>query len=77
MRESGHFRFIREVALHANEQGDAARYLAMLRSGALNNQFQFDDQATGFDRLTQAAYQYIGLAPIPWYWSYRVRIGVK
>lgn len=77
MRESGHFRFTREVSLHSIEQGDAARYLAMMRTNAFSNQFQFTEQETGFDRLTQAAFHYIGSEPIPWYFSYRVRLGVK
>jgi ubiquinone/menaquinone biosynthesis C-methylase UbiE len=77
LRESGHFRFTREVLLHHIEQGDAARYLEMMQSSAFSNQFQFTEQETGLDRLRQAAFQYIGSEPIPWYWSYRVRIGIK
>jgi ubiquinone/menaquinone biosynthesis C-methylase UbiE len=77
LRESGHFRFIREVLLHHIEQGDAARYLEMMQSNAISSQFQFTDQEIGMDRLTQAAFQYIGSGPIPWYISYRVRIGIK
>jgi ubiquinone/menaquinone biosynthesis C-methylase UbiE len=77
LRECGHFRFTREVLLHHIEQGDATRYLEMMQSSALSNQFQFTDQEIGLDRLAQAAFQYIGTAPIPWYISYRVRIGVK
>lgn len=77
LRECGHFRFIREVLLHHVEQGDATRFLEMTRSSAFSNQFQFADQEIGLDRLTQAAFQYIGTEPIPWYVSYRVRIGVK
>jgi ubiquinone/menaquinone biosynthesis C-methylase UbiE len=77
LRESGHFRFTREVLLHHIEQGDAARYLEMMRSNAISSQFQFTDQEISFDRLTQAAFQYIGSGPIPWYISYRVRIGIK
>jgi SAM-dependent methyltransferase len=77
LRESGHFRFTREVLLHHIEQGDAARFLEMMRSNALSNRFQFSDQETGFDRLSSAALQHIGSEPIPWYVSYRVRIGVK
>ncbi len=77
MRESGHFRFTREVVLHSIEHGDAARFLEMMRSNAFSQQFQFTDQEIGFDRLSQAAFHYIGSEPIPWYFSYRVRIGVK
>jgi ubiquinone/menaquinone biosynthesis C-methylase UbiE len=77
MRESGHFRFTREVLLHHVEQGDATRFLEMMRSNAFSNQFQFTDQEIGFDRLSSAAFQTIGSEPIPWYVSYRVRIGIK
>lgn len=77
MRESGRFRFTCEVALHAIEYGDAARFLGMARSNAFSRQFQFTDQEIGFDRLADVASQYLGSSPVPWYWSYRVRIGVK
>jgi ubiquinone/menaquinone biosynthesis C-methylase UbiE len=77
LRESAHFRFTREVFLHHIEQGDATRFLVMMRSNALSNQFQFTDQETGFDRLSSTAPQHIGSEPIPWYFSYRVRIGIK
>ncbi|HEU0001866.1 MAG TPA: class I SAM-dependent methyltransferase [Ktedonobacteraceae bacterium] len=77
LRESAHFRFTREVLLHHVEQGDAARFLEMIQSSAFSHQFQFTEQEIGFDRLRQAALQYIGYEPIPWYFSYRVRIGIK
>lgn len=77
MRASGHFRFTREVMLHHIEQGSAARYVAMLRSNALSQQFQFSEEETGFDRLSSAATQLIGPEPVPWCWSYRTRIGVR
>ena len=77
LRESAHFRFTREVLLHSIERGDAARYLEMMQSSAFSGQFQFTEQEIGLDRLRQAAFHYIGSEPIPWYWSYRVRIGVK
>jgi SAM-dependent methyltransferase len=77
LRESAHFRFTREVLLHSIEQGDAARFLEMMQSSGLSGQFQFTEQEIGLDRLRQAALQYIGSEPIPWYFSYRVRIGIK
>jgi ubiquinone/menaquinone biosynthesis C-methylase UbiE len=75
--ESSHFRFTREVFLHHVEQGDAARFLEMARSSAFSSQFQFTEQEIGADRLRQAVLQHIGSEPIPWYVSYRVRIGIK
>jgi ubiquinone/menaquinone biosynthesis C-methylase UbiE len=77
LRESGHFRFTREVLLHHIEQGDAARFLEMMQSSAFSGQFQFTEQEIGFDRLSLAASQFIGSQPVPWYVSYRVRIGIK
>src|SRR5262249_31655337 len=77
LHESGHFRFTREVLLHHIEQGDAARFLEMMRSNGLSHQFQFTEQEIGFDRLSLAALQHIGSEAIPWYVSYRVRIGIK
>jgi SAM-dependent methyltransferase len=77
LRESGHFRFTREVLLHHIEQGDAARFLEMMQSNAFSSQFQFSEQEIGFDRLKSAALQFIGSEPIPWFVSYRVRIGIK
>ncbi len=77
LRESGYFRFTREVLLHHIEHGDAARFLEMTRSNAFSHQFQFTEQEIGFDRLSSVVFQSIGSEPIPWYVSYRVRIGVK
>lgn len=77
IRESGHFRLTREALLHHIEQGDAARFLEMARSNAFSSQFQFSEQESGLDRLSNAASQLLGSEPVPWYVSYRVRIGIK
>ena len=77
MRASAHFRFTREVLLHHIEQGDAARFLEIMRSNAFSHQFHFTEQEIGFDRLSSAAAQSLGSESIPWYVSYRVRIGIK
>jgi SAM-dependent methyltransferase len=77
LRESKQFRFTREVVLHHVEQGDATRFLALMQSSAFSGQFQFTDQETGFDRLSSAATRLLGSAPVPWYISYRVRLGIR
>lgn len=80
MRASGHFRYIRELLLHHVEQGDAARFIGVVMTNAYSHQFKLNtitEQEIGFDRLKRAAHQYIGSKPIPWYFSYRVRLGVK
>jgi predicted O-methyltransferase YrrM len=69
---------MRKEAVHKVEDHPyAARFLEMMQSNAFNNQFQFTDQEIGLDRLSLAALQHIGSEPIPWYVSYRVRIGIK
>lgn len=80
MRDSGHFRFTRELFLHHVEHGDAARFLELVLTNAYSQQFKrhtITEQEVGFDRLARAAYQTLGPRPIPWYFSYRVRIGIK
>jgi hypothetical protein len=77
---STYFRFTREVLLHHIEQGDAARFMEMILTNAYSHQFKLKtitEQEIGFDRLRQAALQRIGSELIPWYFSYRVRIGIK
>jgi ubiquinone/menaquinone biosynthesis C-methylase UbiE len=80
MRDSGHFRYTREVFLHHIEHGDATRFMEMVLTNAFGHQFKLKtitEQEVGFERLTHAVSQHIGSEPIPWYFSYRVRIGVK
>ncbi len=80
MRNSGHFRFTREVLLHSIEQGDATRFIELMLSNARSYQFKqktITEQEIGFDRLTRAASQFLGSEPIPWFFSYRVRIAIK
>jgi ubiquinone/menaquinone biosynthesis C-methylase UbiE len=80
IRDSGHFRFAREVLLHHIEHGDATRFIGMVMTNAYGHQFKqntITEQELNFDRLRQSAIQQIGSRPIPWYFSYRVRIGIK
>jgi ubiquinone/menaquinone biosynthesis C-methylase UbiE len=80
MRDSGHFRFTRELFLHHIEQGDAARFIDLIMTNAYGHQFKqntITQQEVGFDRLEQAALQHIGSELVPWYFSYKVRLGIK
>jgi ubiquinone/menaquinone biosynthesis C-methylase UbiE len=79
MRDSGHFRFTRELLLHHIEQGDATRFIDMLKTNIYGHHFKqntITEQEIGFDRLKQAALHHIGSSSIPWYFSYKVRIGI-
>ena len=80
MRASGHFRFTREFVLHHCEQGDATRFIGLILSSGYNYQLKrgtVTEQEIDLDRLKQAALDYIGSEPIPWYFSYRVRVGIR
>ncbi len=80
MHASGHFRFTRELILHHCEQGDATRFIGLILSSGYNYELKrgtVTEQEIGLDRLKQAALDYIGTEPIPWYFGYRVRLGIR
>lgn len=80
MRASGHFRFTREFVVHHCEQGDATRFIGLVLSSGYNYQLKrgiVTGQEIGLDRLKQAALDYIGSEPLPWYFSYQVRVGIR
>jgi SAM-dependent methyltransferase len=80
MRESGHFRFTREIVLHHVERGDSARFLEMVLTNAYAYHFELriiTKEEVGWERLTQAAHEFVGSKGVPWYFSYRVRIAVR
>jgi hypothetical protein len=66
--------------LHHREQGDAARFIGLILSSGYNHQLKrgiVTEQEIGLDRLKQAALDYIGTEPLPWYFSYQVRLGIR
>lgn len=77
MRESGRFRFVRESLLHHVDDGDGERFAGLLRSQGgvmdLLKAGRSDEELgiTELEHLTRSE-----LAPGPWYWSARVRIGI-
>jgi SAM-dependent methyltransferase len=80
MRQSGLFRFTTELVLHQRDYGDAARFIGLILSSGYSYHFKrgtVTEHEIGFDRLRQAAHDYIGTVPIPWYFSYHVRLGIR
>jgi SAM-dependent methyltransferase len=80
MRQSGLFRFITELALHHCEHGDATRFIGLILSSGYSYHLRrgtVTEHELGLDRLKQAAFDLIGPAPIPWYFSYHVRLGIR
>ncbi len=80
MQDSRCFRYLKELVVHHVEKGNAERFIGLTLSYGIARylkQGYLTEQEVGFDRLKHIAQDVIGPEPIPWYFSYRVRIGVK
>ena len=80
IRDSGLFRFAREVVFHSRERGSAARIVGMARSlGPLTvlHQDGVSEEDTGFAALRESAERALGKAEVELIFGYRVRLAVK
>lgn len=80
MRESGRFRSVHELCVHNVEEGDADRLVGVVSSRSIVGtllQRGVAEREMGLDLFRAEAQRVIGDEPIPWYWTYRVRIGVR
>jgi SAM-dependent methyltransferase len=80
MRESGHFRFVREVVLHSRERGSAERVVGMALSlGPLTVMLKegVSEEELGLAALREAAAAALGDREVEMFLSYRVRLGVR
>jgi len=80
MRASGHFRFTKEILLHHVEQGSAERLVGLaLSQGQLATLLKAgaSEQEIGITALRDIAHHLLGDTAVQWYWSYRMRVGVK
>lgn len=80
MRTSGRFRYVRELCLHQVEEGNADRLVGVARSqahiaGLLKR--GLTEEEIGLDVLRAEAERILGEEPRPWYWTYRVRLGIR
>ncbi len=78
MRASGQFRHVEEIAVHSVEQGDAERFIgltismsSLLATGAI------PAEAIDLTAYEQAIHAALPAEPMPWYFSYHVRLGVR
>jgi ubiquinone/menaquinone biosynthesis C-methylase UbiE len=75
MRESGHFGFCREFVMHSVEEGDFDRLMGGVRSmGAVE---VHKDEDLGLDELERVARRVLGDRVVPFWFGYRVRLGVR
>lgn len=80
MQDSGRFRYMKELVVHHMEKGNAERFIGLTLSYGIDRylkQGYLTEQEVGLDHLKRVAQKLIGLDPIPWYFGYRVRIGIK
>lgn len=79
LRESGRFTSTREIALHSRESGDAQRLVDLVgtQSGVVAlRRAGVSDREIGLEALAEAAHRHLATSR-PWWWTYRVRIGVR
>jgi SAM-dependent methyltransferase len=80
MRQSGQFRVTKEIVLHNVEQGGVERLVGLeLSQGgvATLRKNGVSEDEIGIIALRETAQRVLGDAIVPWYFSYRVRMGVK
>jgi ubiquinone/menaquinone biosynthesis C-methylase UbiE len=80
IRCSGLFRIARECTFHKIESGDTERLVGLARSqGSVAALLKagVSEEEIGLTELRETCQRVLGNRQVPWFWSYRVRIGVK
>jgi SAM-dependent methyltransferase len=80
IRDSGHFRYARELVLHSRERGSAERIVGMALSlGALTVLLQegVSEEDVGLANLRNVARTVLGVRRVDLFLGYRVRLAVK
>jgi SAM-dependent methyltransferase len=77
---SGLFGFTKEIFCHSVENGDTGRLVGLVKSQgtvAALVKHGLSEEEIGISDLSRAAERILGDRALSWYWSYRIRIGVK
>jgi SAM-dependent methyltransferase len=80
MERSGRFRYVKEFFIHSAETGTADRLIGLVLSQAYVSRvlaLGLSEDQIGLEELRQVAKRTLGNEGKAWYFSYRVRIGVK
>jgi len=80
LQESGHFRYVKELWLHQQEMGNADRFIGLALTNGVIQYLQkglLSEEEIGLASFQHEVQKAIGSQPIPWYFSYHVRIGIK
>lgn len=80
MKASGMFRYVKEVVVHHIDQGNAERLygIALSQGGTMTLLKQgYSEKDLGLDQLKKTADAVLGNEKQDWFWSSRVRVGIK
>ncbi len=80
LQASGHFRYVKELWLHHQETGNAERFIGLALTNGVIQDLQkglLSEEEIGLASFMRIANETIGSQPIPWFFSYHVRIGIK
>lgn len=80
IRQSGRFRYVRELFLSGKERGNAERLVGMACSTSIASRFLklgSQEARQTLAEFRQIAEQTLGEETQPWYFSYRVKVAVK
>ena len=80
MQASGRFRYVKEIVAHNIEPGNAERLVGLaLSQGGAATLFKrgMTAEEVGLASFRATVQRVLGDKTLPWYYSYRVRIGVK
>jgi len=80
IRDSRLFSFTKEIVCHSVENGDARRLVGLAKSqGTVASLLKYglSEDEIGISDLCQVAERTLGDRTVSWFWSYRIRIGIK
>jgi SAM-dependent methyltransferase len=77
MRESGEFRFCRELVLHSVEAGDADRLVGLMGSIGMIGDAEEAERELRLDEVETVARRVLGDRTVPFRFGYHVRVGVR
>ncbi len=80
MQASARFRYVKEIVVHHTEPGDAERLVGLaLSQGSVAKLLLngMSEEEISVNKLRAAARSALGDRSVTWYFSYRVRLGIK
>ncbi len=77
MRESGEFRYCRELVLHSVEEGDVDRLIGLMGSIGMIGDAEEAEREVRLDEVETVARRVLGDRTVPFRFGYHVRVGVR